>query len=488
MTTLKKHPPRRAPMGVRIRGIYATALTELLDAAVVQASPTIRDRFPGEALETGPATVAVTSSRDRIGVSVSGAPEPVERVGQRLTEVSRDTFAWPADAPVGAVYSGRVTETVGGGAIVDLGPTSGYLPFDAAEGYVETGDAIRVQVARSVPPWVDRRPRLRSELRVERPLGRLLREESGVRGPGEGEVAGLTDLLDRSVPAGWGLRWSRGSEDATMETLDAVLEDLVAAASALDASLADATPEPPARLHGERETTWIRFGREGRFALDATRRAVTTTMAGHHRIKAGGGDASTAVDFAEALERGSGDGHDDGSGGESDDADLNFGAVSATFGPQEGDTIRIRHGKPDGRAIDLGEATVTDVDPGGGVTIEREIRSRGTYDGLETTREPGDVATTSIKEGRWWYPTVYRGPEGASKGTYVNVCTPVECFPDRISYVDLHVDVVQRPDGTLERLDEEELDAATAAGHLSEALATKARSVAAAVESGLAGE
>jgi predicted RNA-binding protein associated with RNAse of E/G family len=70
----------------------------------------------------------------------------------------------------------------------------------------------------------------------------------------------------------------------------------------------------------------------------------------------------------------------------------------------------------------------------------------------------------------------------------VNVCTPVECFPDRLSYVDLHVDVVQQPNGTLECLDEEELETATAAGHLSEALATKARSVAAAVESGLAGE
>jgi len=58
-------------------------------------------------------------------------------------------------------------------------------------------------------------------------------------------------------------------------------------------------------------------------------------------------------------------------------------------------------------------------------------------------------------------------------------------LPDRIAYVDLHVDVVKRPDGTVERVDDDELDDALDAGQVGEALAEKARSVAAAVESGL---
>jgi hypothetical protein len=474
-------------MGVRIRGIYTTALTEVLAGEVVQPSPPVRERFPADVFTDGPATVDVSSSRDRTGVSVAGDPSAVDRVAETIAGVSRDTLSWAADAPAGAVFRGRVTETVGGGAVVDLGPAAGYLPFDAAETYVETGDAVRVQVARSVAPWADRRPRLRSDLRVEQPLGRLLRGESGVRGPADGEVAGLTDLLDPSVPDGWGLRWSRGSDDASIETLGATLEAMTAEAAALDDALAGGPPDPPATVHAPRATIWIRFGREGRFGLDEDRRAVTTTMAGHHRIKSGSGDASTAVDFLEAIEASgsAADAPEEASDGDPDPADFPFDAVTETFGPGVGDTVHIEHGKPDGRAIDLGEATVTERDPSGGLTVERELRSRGTYDGLGTDREPGDVATTSIEEGRWWYPTVYRSESGESKGTYVNVCTPLECFPDRIAYVDLHVDVVKRPDGTVERVDDDELEAALEAGLIGDALAEKARSVAAAVESGL---
>jgi len=109
----------------------------------------------------------------------------------------------------------------------------------------------------------------------------------------------------------------------------------------------------------------------------------------------------------------------------------------------------------------------------------------GTYDELGVRRESGDTATTTLTEGRWWYPTTYRDAESTVKGTYLNVCTPVEVFPDSVRYVDLHVDVVKHADGTVERVDDDRLDEAVAAGHVSEELAEKARSVAAAIEGAL---
>ena len=96
---------------------------------------------------------------------------------------------------------------------------------------------------------------------------------------------------------------------------------------------------------------------------------------------------------------------------------------------------------------------------------------------VTSPRAAGDTATTKFREGRWWYPTVYRGDDGESKGTYVNVCTPVECFPDSIRYVDLHVDVVKRPDGGVERVDDDELDAGVVTDNVPPAVAAKARSV-----------
>jgi Ribonuclease G/E len=128
---------------------------------------------------------------------------------------------------------------------------------------------------------------------------------------------------------------------------------------------------------------------------------------------------------------------------------------------------------------------VLDVEADGKLTVRRESRSHGTYDALGTEREPGDVATTRLKEGRWWYATAYRGEDGENKGTYANVCTPVEVFPGEVRYVDLHVDVVEHPDGTVERVDDDELDAAVEAGHLKPDLAEKAREVASRLEDAL---
>jgi Ribonuclease G/E len=156
--------------------------------------------------------------------------------------------------------------------------------------------------------------------------------------------------------------------------------------------------------------------------------------------------------------------------------------VRESFGPAVGDALRIDHGKPDGRLITLGEGEVTDVDDDGSVTVRREMTPGGRYDGLETRRAAGDVAVTSLTEGRWWYPTTYRGADGEVKGTYVNVCTPVEVFPTAARYVDLHVDVIKHPDGTVERVDDGILDESVAAGDTPEPLAAKARSVASALQ------
>ncbi len=238
------------------------------------------------------------------------------------------------------------------------------------------------------------------------------------------------------------------------------------------AAIADADPDNvPGLLVAPIDGVWLWFGRESRFALDDIRREVTTTMAGHHRIKAGTESASAAVDFVEAI-------CDPGD-------EFPFDVVTRQFGPLVGDTVAIGHGKPDGRLIVLGRGEVTDRDPDGTVTVERRMTAGGSYDALGVSRVAGDVATTTFVEGRWWYPTVYRGEDGTRRGTYVNVCTPVEIFPDAVRYVDLHVDVVKGPDGTVRRVDDDDLDAAVDAGEVSESLAECARAVAASIENAL---
>jgi hypothetical protein len=460
-------------MNVRIRGIYTTALTHrVLDAdhTVVDASDPIRNRFDGTFGAAGH-DVHVETTGDRQGVEATGDPDAVATAVD-LLDVSRDTFAWPATAPRDAVFDARVAETLGSGAVCDLGDAEGVLPFDNADDHVAVGDRRRVRVAEPAAPWTDRRPVLDTDLRVRAGPATLRHGESGVtvdaRDDAAGrELAGMTELLGIEPPDGWGLRWSDAATDADMGRLEAALSRAVERAESLPL---DESVESVRRLAAPAATTWVWFGREARFALDSDRRAVTTTMTGHHRVKAASSDASRAVDLVEALSA-------DGPGPATSD-EFAFEAVTDTFGPAAGDGVRIEHGKPDGRLIVLGRAAVTDRDPDGTLTLRREMTAGGTYDALGVDREAGDVATTKVREGRWWYPTVYRGADGERKGTYVNVCTPVECFPDAVRYIDLHVDVVKGPDGEVRRVDDDELDAAVDAGLVSVAAAEKARSVA----------
>ncbi|WP_049986379.1 DUF402 domain-containing protein [Halobellus rufus] len=479
---------------IRVRGIYTTAVTRaLLDAGfeVVQASEPIRERFDAD-FGDGAHEATVATTEDRQGVGISGDPAAVEAVDAELGEIARDTFGWADSTPSGAVFDATVRDTLGSGAVCDLGDAEGFLPYSETDDYVETGDQVRVQVRESVPPWGDRRPRLGTEIRASGGLATLVRGRDGVTvdtrdGAAGRELAGMTDLLSVAVPDGWGIEWAHAATRADMSTLEAALERAADRAEDLAAALADdegegirggtdasaSTASEPTAIAAPAAGRWLWFGRESRFALDETRRAVTATMPGHHRTKAGSGSASAGVDLAEALCGG------DGLGTESDDGDFPFAVVSRQFGPVEGDTVEITHGKPDGRAFSLGSGEVTEWDVDGTVSVTRTLSGGGTYDALGTRREAGDTALTKFREGRWWYPTVYRSADGDPRGTYVNVCTPVECFPDEVRYVDLHVDVVKHPDGTVERVDDDELDAAVEAGHVPEPAAEKARSVAA---------
>jgi Ribonuclease G/E len=461
---------------IRVRGIYSTALTRVLLTSgydVVQASPPIRRRFD-ESFDDTDHDVDVETTNDRQGVGVGGESAVVADVVETL-RVGTDTLAWESQTPRGAVFDARVVETLGGGAVCDLGEGEGYLPYHVTDTHVEEGDELRVQVRADRPPWSGDRAELGTTLETDAGLATLVAGKRGVtvdtRDDAAGrELAGMTDLLGVDVPEGWGIRWRHAATDADMETLRTALTDAVDRATAL-ASVRDEPIEAPSRRLRPGSTSWVWFGRESRFALDDYRREVATTMPGHHRTKAGSEAASAGVDFAEALCVPEGE--------------FPFDVVTRQFGPVEGDTVSIGHGKPDGRLITLGRGEVVEHGPDGTLAVRREMGGSGTYDALGVDQEPGDVALTKFREGRWWYPTVYRSHEGEVKGTYVNVCTPVECFPDVVRYVDLHVDVVKHADGVVERVDDDELDAAVEAGELSETLAEKARSVASSLESAL---
>ena len=64
------------------------------------------------------------------------------------------------------------------------------------------------------------------------------------------------------------------------------------------------------------------------------------------------------------------------------------------------------------------------------------------------------------------------------KGEYWNINTPVEFYPEKIRYVDLHVDVVLKGGGRPEMIDRDQLERLVEKGYIKEELTRKALQVA----------
>lgn len=141
---------------------------------------------------------------------------------------------------------------------------------------------------------------------------------------------------------------------------------------------------------------------------------------------------------------------------------------------EEGKVLRIEHVKPEGNVIQLRGGGIRSLSADKGEMLIRRALSGGRYDGLGLIIEEGDYAITRVKEGDWLVKHSYYSAEGGLRGEYWNINTPVEFYPDRIRYIDLHVDVVLRRGGRPEIMDRDQLDRLADEGYVKEELVRKA--------------
>lgn len=453
---------------VRIRGIYATGLTVYLRAngiSVVDPSPTVADRI-GDVPTTGLPNARVESTEDGIGIEISGEPAAVETVAANIESLSSYSFRWSSALPRGAVRSGRVHETGESGAVITIGDDRAFLPYSRSEAYVTEGDRVSVQVIDTEPPWSpDRRPVVTTEPRVLGTYLSIVRDPDrpSIDAPNR-ELHGMVELLDPTLPEEWSLVVRKTAQNLELDVLSADLERMLEQRETVEHAMQRAAdPADPGGAFVPERTEWHRLGRQSRFELDDYRERCVPTMDGHHRLKAAGRAAGMAVEYLEQLDS---------------PVPFDLEAALCSFGPSIGDRIRIHHGKPTGETIVLGRGVVIDHPRSDAVRVRRELTGGGTLDGIGVPKEDGDIAETTFVEGQRWSPTVYRDAEGTRKGTYVNIGTPLEIFPNRVSYVDLYIDVVKDRSGDVRIIDQDELSAAVNDGDVSEAVATEARELA----------
>lgn len=449
-------------MRARVRGIYSTALTKLLldrNFEIVQPSATVRERFKLEE-NSEPPDLDVYERRDRQGVQALGEKESIATLVSILKSCLDDVVVRHWSVTSNGIYKGLIKQvnSINHSVLVDLGPTVGKIRGEKSNS--ESKDIV-VQVERR---WLGRRePLLTKEVKIPGRYAVLLPNREikvSLRIRDMDTRLRLRKLGEELADSDWGILW----RTAASEQLSSVLRGEIHNLAKIRTSVMQKARfvEAPALLWEGTHFVDVEFPGLSKRRLDEIRKHVAPTIEGHHFSKACSGKVSVAVEMAEKLlEKGY---------SESGVRDLFEQTVESEY-PTVGSCIEIEHVKLDGEVFYLGRALVVDFNFGqSAIRLRRDFRREGIYDGLGTRKELGDYAITEAEIGAWHFKTRYFSKDGRGKGTYINLNTPIELYPQLIRYVDLEADVCVRPDGSIEKLDEEKLERALNDGFVTDKL------------------
>jgi len=451
-------------MKARVRGVYTTALTKLLldrGFNIVQASETTKQRFALKEENSSP-DLDVYDRRDRQGVKALGKAEPVYEFISLLQSFLEDVVVRKWSVTVDGIYKGILKEVDAAthSVLVDIGPAVGVLQGTETSSYT-TEHQLLVQVER----WRlgSRQPMLTTEIKIPGTNAILIpgRQVKISRKIMDWQTrTRLSQLGEDLATDSWGVLWRTSAANQSSDLLRNEVSSLVEEAKSIMQRAEQV--EAPAMLWEGAHFVNVEFPALSKKRLDGVRKTVAPTIDGHHHYKASGYRVSTALEMAEKLlERGY---------SQADVNDLLRQTIEKEF-PNVDSWIKIEHVKLDGKVFHLGPALVEAFDQDKGfIRFRRVFKRPGVYDGLKTSKETDDYATTEAKMDEWHFKTQYFSKEGEIKGTYINLNTPMELYPYAIRYVDLEADVCIWPDGRVETLDMEKLEEALKKGLITEKL------------------
>jgi hypothetical protein len=264
-------------------------------------------------------------------------------------------------------------------------------------------------------------------------------------------------ITDRENGQGVRLAGQKNLAEASIRLLWETLLDMVVRR--------DVSPEDPAERDRDRVIYDLEFPGASKTALDGLRARVRPTLTNHHRLRI---IASDHLDLIEQrIERTP---HNRNR--------LEFDLMErVVYQPlRKHGRVRFEHVKPEGQTATLREGEIISLEASK-LTLKRRFHT-GRYDGLDLAIEHGDYAITEVLPDRWYLSHRYFAKDGRVKGHYWNVNTPIELYPDRVRYVDLHVDVVRRAKELPGVIDQSKLESITRKGLISTRLQHEALDVA----------
>ena len=442
---------------VKIRGIYSTALAKLLldyGFEIVQPSATVRERFRLKENNESP-DLEVYERHDQQGVQAIGRAEPVNAFNSILHSFLDDVIIRKWRVATDGIYKGLVRglDPETSSFLIDIGSAVGRI----AQKEISDPDLKQIVVQVERRRIGAKEPVLTTEISIPGKYAILIpmnkvRVSQKIRN--QQTRSRLYQLGKELTPPNWGILWRTASADQPLEVLKKEVASLAKRGEAIMKK--GEQVEAPAALWEGSHFVDVEFPALSKKKLDDNRRSITPTLDGHHYYKACGGKVSSAVDMAERLlERG---------GPREEVESLLKQTIMAEY-PTLDSVISIEHVKLDGKVFHLGKALIEAFNYNESmIRFRRVFEKKGIYDGLKTEKEPGDYAVTEAKVGEWYFKTEYFSKDGQYKGTYINLNTPIELYPNGIRYVDLEVDVCVWPNGRVKKLDEKKLKEAAVEG------------------------
>ena len=434
----------------KVRGIYSTALTKLLlenDFEIVQPSPTIKQRYCLQENSALP-DIKIKDRYDLQGVRVLGTSNAVKAFQSILHLAFEDVLTRKWRVSVDGIYKGEVVDEDEDAIYVNIGnEVVGKLPKSEAQD--KNTKHLIVQVERRRIGW--KYPVLTTQLKVVGNFAILAQNSKvgvSLKIRDSNKRVELYAFGEELAPDGWGIIWRAPSANQTKEILKNEIATLVEKVKILNEKAISA--EAPTLLIEGLNFVDVEFPSNSKRKLDELRASSTPTLSGHHFYKSCGGKVSAVLEMAEKLLE---------KGQDRSTVEELFKEQILYMFPEAGSLVNVEHVKLSGLVLHLGQATVESLDDGQ-INYSRTMRSDGFYDGLGVVKEVGDKAVSETKMGKWCITTRYFSRDGKLKGTYINLNTPVEVYPNAIRYVDLEVDICIRPDGTVKVLDMERLEKA----------------------------
>ncbi len=453
-------------MRIRIRGIYATALSKLLidhGYIITMPSETIARRLGIPIIKEPPDVTIKSEERDSPRIFVIGLKEAVEKITSFLDRHLRYSSRIYSRIGRGALVIGKVIEDRGSEYLIDFKSFKATMRKDR-KNKLSVGE-VRVFRIEAPPTNIVNSSIVSATIGVFGRYARVFYDSSphsGSRFLSEERKRHLIEL-GRSLPRGFRVHRRSSAEYASDDVL---LEEIRALSERL-MRIMKRYERPDEDLIGEiiYEGEPFRFyvlSSEDLKYLDEIRSKVLPTLPGHHSRKSAvaslGRDYSSAVDVLEkALEIGV------------KAEDLSKAMLEYSLEREE---IEIYHVKPYGASIKLkpGKIYKRSEDE---IILYREL-SRGKLDGLGIPISPGDYDLMHIYLDSRHILHEYHSASGELKGFYLNINTPPEILPGAIRYVDLFIDVIKRPNEEVKIIDREELERYKSLGLIPEALYERA--------------